>query len=317
MIRVTDLTKYYQSFCAVDGISFEINTGEIVGLLGPNGAGKSTTLRMLTGYLAPTAGEIEVKGMSIYTDPLQIKQSLGYLPESSPLYKDMLTYDYLRFSAKIKGLNGGDVKTRIKELCDLCELHEVMYKPVGALSKGYRQRVGMAHAMMNNPDVLILDEPTSGLDPNQIIEIRDIIRRIGREKTIILSTHILSEAEAVCDRVIIINRGKIAADDSLKNLQREALNSRVIQLEMQNITEAEAYKLLDGMADLCAAEFETAPSGTLLAKLKPATDEDIRPQIYARLKDSPAVLLEMRQKMNSLENIFIDLTREAQNDANL
>lgn len=318
MIRVTNLTKYYQDFCAVDHISFEIQAGEIVGLLGPNGAGKSTTLRMLTGYLPPSAGEITVKDYNIYTNPLQIKQSLGYLPESSPLYHDMLAYDYLKFSAGIKGLDKSRAEDRIKELCDLCELNTVMHKPVGALSKGYKQRVGMAHAMMNNPDVLILDEPTSGLDPNQIIEIRDIIRRIGQEKTIILSTHILSEAEAVCDRVIIINNGTIAADNSIENLKIQALNSKIIHVALTGLRQPQAAELFRRVPGLDSVAFATDENQVLLARIKLNTADDQRPLVYELIKESGAGLLEFRQESKSLENIFIELTRgENNNDPNL
>lgn len=317
MIRVTDLTKYYQDFCAVDHISFEIAAGEIVGLLGPNGAGKSTTLRMLTGYLPPSSGEITVKDYSIYTNPLKIKQSLGYLPESSPIYYDMVTYDYLMFSAGIKGLDKALAKKRIAYLCDICELNAVMHKPVGQLSKGYKQRVGMAHAMMNNPDVLILDEPTSGLDPNQIIEIRDIIRRIGQEKTIILSTHILSEAEAVCDRVIIINNGKIAADDSVENLNIQALNSKVIHVALTGVAEPRAAEIFRNVPGLDTISFATDEDKTLFARLKFNSAEDQRPVVYDLIKNSGAGLLEFRQEVKSLENIFIELTRGENHGSNL
>lgn len=317
MIRVTNLTKYYQDFCAVDHISFKIKSGEIVGLLGPNGAGKSTTLRMLTGYLAPSSGEIMVKGLSIYTNPLKIKQKLGYLPESAPLYYDMLTYDYLMFSASLKGLTKAKAQKRIGDLCDLCELNTVIYKPVGQLSKGYKQRVGMAHAMMSNPDVLILDEPTSGLDPNQIIEIRDIIRRIGQEKTIILSTHILSEAEAVCNRVIIINNGKIAADNSVENLKAQALNEKAIHATLTGITEDRAAEIFRDIPGIDSIAFTTDEDKTLFIRLKLSSPDDQRSVVYDRIKNSGAGLLEFRQEVKSLESIFIELTRGENHGANL
>ena len=219
MIQVENLTKYYDDVRAVDQINFDIQKGEITGLLGPNGAGKTTTLRMLTGFLRPTSGSIQVKDYSIETQALEIKKILGYLPESAPLYHDMLVYDYLNYVANIRQIPATDKLSRIRELADLCGLNEVMHKPIAELSKGYKQRVGLAHAMMDDPEILILDEPTSGLDPNQIVEIRDIIRRIGKEKTVILSTHILSEAEATCDRVIIIDKGSIVADDTVDGLR--------------------------------------------------------------------------------------------------
>lgn len=310
MISVTELTKYYQDFCAVDNISFEINPGEIVGLLGPNGAGKSTTLRMLTGYLPPTSGQIKVKDFNIYDNPLQIKQSLGYLPESSPLYDDMLTYDYLKFCASIKGMDKTTTASRITHLCDICELNAVMHKPFSTLSKGYKQRVGMAHAMMSNPDVLILDEPTSGLDPNQIIEIRSIIKRIGQEKTIILSTHILSEAETVCDRVIIINHGKIAADDTVANLTSQALNTHIIHLVLKDADEAKISEMFKDLPGLDTVTFAVEDDGVLAARLLLKTTEDQRARVYGIVKNSDVTMLELRQEIRSLENIFIELTRE-------
>ena len=199
MIDVENLTKYFDDFCAVDRINLNIQKGEILGLLGPNGAGKTTTLRMLTGYLRPSSGDIRVKEYSIKENPLEIRTILGYLPESAPLYQDMLVYDYLDYVADIRNLPKDKKLQRIRRLADLCGINEVMHRAIIHLSKGYKQRVGLAHAMMNDPEILIFDEPTSGLDPNQIVEIRDIIREIGKAKTIVLSSHILSEVEATCD----------------------------------------------------------------------------------------------------------------------
>ena len=228
MIQVKNLTKYYSDLCAVDQISLDIQQREILGLLGPNGAGKTTTLRMLTGFLQPTSGSIHVKDYSIDEHPLEIKKILGYLPESAPLYHDMLVYDYLNYVADIRGIDKDRKMKRIRKLADLCGINEVMHQPIDVLSKGYKQRVGLAHAMMNDPEILVLDEPTSGLDPNQIVEIRQIIKQIGKEKTIILSTHILSEAEATCDRVVIINRGKIVADGSTESLKQSGIDKKYI-----------------------------------------------------------------------------------------
>ena len=218
MIKVKDLTKYYGDLCAVDHVSFEINKGEILGLLGPNGAGKTTIYRILTGYLHPTAGTIEVKNYNIRDHMLEIKQCIGYLPEAAPIYHDMLVYDYLDYVAEIRGVEKSKKMDHLHNLADLCSLNEVMHYTIDELSKGYRQRVGIAHALMGDPEILVLDEPTAGLDPNQIADTREIIRRIGKEKTIVFSTHILSEAEATCDRVIIIDYGKIVADDTVDGL---------------------------------------------------------------------------------------------------
>jgi ABC-2 type transport system ATP-binding protein len=214
MIKFENLTKYYGHFCAVDHISFEVRKGEILGFLGPNGAGKTTTYRILTGYLQATSGSIKVKDYNIHEHQLEIKRLIGYLPESAPIYHDMLVYDYLNYIADIRGVAQDKKLPHIKELADLCSLNEVMHKAVNELSKGYRQRVGIAQALMGDPEILVLDEPTVGLDPNQIVETREIIKRIGKEKTIIFSTHILSEALATCNRIIIINNGKLAADHS-------------------------------------------------------------------------------------------------------
>ncbi|MFC2160608.1 ABC transporter ATP-binding protein [Acidobacteriota bacterium] len=222
MIKIEKLTKYYGELKAVDSVSFDIQKGEILGLLGPNGAGKTTIYRILTGYLSPTSGSIKVKDFNIQNDLIEIKKLIGYLPEAAPIYQDMLVFDYLNYVADIRGVDKEKKLAHLRELADLCSLNEVMHFSINELSKGYRQRVGIAHALMGDPEILVLDEPTSGLDPNQIVETRDIIRRIGKEKTIVFSTHILSEAEATCDRIVVINRGKKVADDTVDNL-RESL----------------------------------------------------------------------------------------------
>jgi ABC-2 type transport system ATP-binding protein len=234
MIHVENLSKYYGDVRAVDQVNFEIQKGEVLGLLGPNGAGKTTTLRMLTGFIRPTSGRIRVKDYDLDQNPLEVKKVMGYLPESAPLYRDMLTYDYLKYIADIRGLESEKKFLRLRHLADVCGLKEVMHKPIGELSKGFRQRVGLAQAMMSDPEILILDEPTSGLDPNQIIEIRDIIRKIGIEKTVILSTHILSEAEATCDRIVIIKEGKIVADDNTRHLTQSGNGESFITIALKN-----------------------------------------------------------------------------------
>ena len=221
MIKIDNLTKYYGDLCAVDHVNFEVNKGEVLGLLGPNGAGKTTIYRILTGYLSPTSGNILVKDFNLKENQLEIKKLIGYLPEAAPIYHEMLVFDYLDFVADIRGVEKNKKLSRLRDLADLCSLNEVMHMTIAELSKGYRQRVGIAHALMGDPEILILDEPTSGLDPNQIVETREIIRRIGKEKTIVFSTHILSEAEATCDRVVIINQGRIVADDTVGELRKE------------------------------------------------------------------------------------------------
>ncbi len=216
MITVRGITKRFGDITAVNNISFSIREGEITGLLGPNGAGKTTTLRMLTCYLKPDSGTISIGKYSVEDSPVEVRKTIGYLPESAPVYNDMLVYDYLAYIAEVRGM---DAPGRIAEIGGLCGINDVMHMMIGELSKGYRQRVGLAQSMIHDPDILILDEPTSGLDPNQIIEIRNLIREIGKRKTIILSTHILPEVEATCDRVIIIDRGSIVADDRTESLQ--------------------------------------------------------------------------------------------------
>ena len=235
MIKFENVTKYYGDFCAVDNISFEVKKGEILGFLGPNGAGKTTTYRILTGYLQATSGNIYVKDFNIHEHQLEIKKLIGYLPESAPIYHEMLVYDYLNYIADIRGVSKEKKLSHIRELADLCSLNEVMHKSINQLSKGYRQRVGIAHALMGNPEILVLDEPTSGLDPNQIVETRDIIKRIGKEKTIIFSTHTLSEAEATCDRVVIIDKGKLLADYTIDQL-RELTKTESFESIFRRIT---------------------------------------------------------------------------------
>ena len=311
MIEVTNLTKYYHTLCAVDQINFDIQKGEILGLLGPNGAGKTTTLRMLTGYLQPSSGNIQVKGLSVDTHILEIKKMLGYLPESAPLYHDMLVYDYLNYVAAIREIKGDQKLARIRHLADLCGINEVMHQPIGELSKGYKQRVGLAHAMMNDPEVLVLDEPTSGLDPNQIVEIRKIIKEIGKEKTIILSTHILSEAEATCDRIVIISQGKIVADGSSESLKRSAGGKNIMYLSLQN---ADFVPLQESLADINGIENVSRISETdsiLSVRLAYESKDDLRPYVYRKIKETDWVLLDFHQETRSLENIFRELTRES------
>ena len=310
MIQVENLTKYYHDFCAVDQISIEIQKGEILGLLGPNGAGKTTTLRMLTGFLQPTAGSIHVKDYSIDEHPLKIKKILGYLPESAPLYHDMLVYDYLNYVADVRQIGKDHKPVRIRELGDLCGINNVMHQPIGELSKGYKQRVRPAHAMMNDPEILILDEPTSGLDPNQIVEIRQIIKQIGKEKTIILSTHILSEAEATCDRIVIINRGKIVADGSTESLKESAGNKKYLQLCLQGAdfkSVDTALAPIDGITRIQRIE---ESDNELNVRIDCLASADPRADIYQTVKQADWIMLEFHQESQTLETIFRELTLE-------
>ncbi|MEE9611233.1 MAG: ATP-binding cassette domain-containing protein [Desulfatiglandales bacterium] len=310
MIHAESLTKYYNDLCAVDQIDFDIQKGEILGLLGPNGAGKTTTLRMLTGFLRPTSGTIRIKDYAIDEHPLEIKKLMGYLPESAPLYHDMLAYDYLDYVANIREIDRKQKLSRIRHVVDLCDLSSIMHKPIGELSRGFKQRVGLAHAMMNDPEILILDEPTSGLDPNQIVEIRDIIRRIGKEKTIILSTHILSEAEATCDRVVIINKGKIVADDSTESLTKFASGEYLINISLQN-TDLKSVErelgAINGIEQIVQADEE---EGILRVSITCRSSDDLREDIYGKIKQTDWILLEFHKETKTLENIFRELTKE-------
>jgi ABC-2 type transport system ATP-binding protein len=312
MIHVKNLSKYYNDFCAVDQINLDIAKGEIIGLLGPNGAGKTTTLRMLTGYFAPTAGDIKINELSIQEQALAIKQMIGYLPESAPLYKGMLVYDYLDHIAQIRGLKGGAKSQRLAALANMCGLRSIMHKTIETLSKGLKQRVGLAHAMMSDPEILILDEPTSGLDPNQIVEIREIIRKIGQEKTVILSTHILSEAEATCDRIVIINKGRIIADGSTQEIkQRNGDGSSHVRIELEQADFDGVREQLEAIDAVRQVERISDPdAGTLKIKVACHHGHDPRAQIYRAVKSTDWVLIEMRREAKTLETIFRELTME-------
>lgn len=311
MIHIEGLTKYYNDFCAVDHISLDIRKGEIIGLLGPNGAGKTTTLRMLTGYFQPSSGSIRVKDFLVSENPLEVKKCIGYLPESAPLYHNMIVYDYLAYVADVWGFAEEGRISRIRKLSDLCGLQDIMHKTIGELSKGLKQRVGIAHAMMSDPEILILDEPTSGLDPNQIVEIRKIIKEIGKEKTIILSTHILSEAEATCDRIIIINKGKIVADGSTETIKRSQDTGNTINLSLKHgvfDTVDEKIKNIQGVKDV-----KRKPSDSediLNIAVSCSNNMDLREDVYNVIKNNPWIILEFYQESTSLENIFRNLTME-------
>ena len=310
MIQVENLTKFYHDLCAVDQINIEIQKGEILGLLGPNGAGKTTTLRMLTGFLQPSAGSIQVKEFNIDENPLEIKKIMGYLPESAPLYHDMLVFDYLNYVADVRQIGKDRKLDRIRELGDLCGINNVMHQPIGELSKGYKQRVGLAHAMMNDPEILILDEPTSGLDPNQIVEIRQIIKQIGKEKTIILSTHILTEAEATCDRIVIINRGKIVADGSSDSLKESAGNKKFIQLKLQRADFKSVDATLAPIDGITGVQRIVETDDELELRINCAATSDPRAEIYEKIKQTDWIMLGFHQESQTLETIFRELTLE-------
>ncbi len=310
MIQIDKLTKYYGDTCAVEQISFEIKKGEILGLLGPNGAGKTTTMRVLTCFLKPTSGDIKVKDFYIREHPVEIKALIGYLPESAPLYPDMLVYDYLVFVADVRQIEKAEQDLRIKSLAEMCGINEVMHRPISELSKGYKQRVGLAHAMMNDPEILVLDEPTSGLDPNQIVEIRDIIKRIGREKTVILSTHILSEAEATCDRIVIINKGRIVADGTTAELKREAGSDYILQISLQCSEFDDIKRNLQTVPEINDVILINSKDGIIDFHIACSGKKDVRPDVYEIIKNNNWLLLEFYRERRTLETIFRELTRE-------
>jgi ABC-2 type transport system ATP-binding protein len=311
MIHIEKLTKYYDDLCAVDHIDLTVNRGEILGLLGPNGAGKTSTLRMLTGYFRPSSGTIRVKDFTVHQHPKQIKNLMGYLPESAPLYHGMLVYDYLAYVADIRGLSRTEKEHRLRRLAELCGLGHIMHRTIHDLSKGLKQRVGLAHAMMSDPEILVLDEPTSGLDPNQIVEIRDIIREIGKEKTVILSTHILPEAEATCDRVVIINRGRIVADGSTEALKQSTGAGGALFVSLKNTTVEAAQRLLSEVDGVLSVQpQENAADNAPALKLTCAGETDPREAVYNAIKQTDWLLMEFRRETRSLETIFRELTKE-------
>jgi ABC-2 type transport system ATP-binding protein len=308
MINIENLVKDFGETRALNGINVEIPRGQVIGLLGPNGAGKSTTLRILTGYLKPSSGSIRVKGLDVTEHSTAVKKMIGYLPESAPLYSEMLVYDYLSYIADLRGIKQPRKDKRIKELSALCGISTVMHRPVRNLSKGFKQRVGLAQALMDDPEILVLDEPTSGLDPNQIVEIRSIIREIGKEKTVIFSTHILSEAEAACSRVVIINKGTVAADGSTDMLKNAAKSGQSLELLISGADETDlnnSFKALEGVSIIDMHKHDDG------IKLNLSCGSDMRKGIYMMLKQTDWVLLEMIQQKQTLENIFREITKEA------
>jgi len=310
MIRIVNLTKYYNSTCALDHINLDIKKGEILGLLGPNGAGKTTCLRILTCYMQPTEGTVQIKGYNIFDHPLEIKRMIGYLPESAPIYKHMLVYEYLQYVADVREISKNRQQRRIRELADLCGLNEVMHKTVDELSKGYKQRVGLAHAMISDPEILVLDEPTSGLDPNQRVEVREIIKEIGKEKTIIISTHILPEVESTCKRIVIINHGKIIVDDYLEKLKESVSNEFTISLFLQQAQYNSVKSVLSQIEGISNVKKIREENSTLHLALECRTSKDLRPLVYSKIKTNNWNIIEFYQEKSTLETIFRKHTRE-------
>lgn len=307
-IEVDKLTKHYGTVRAVDGISFQVNESEVVGFLGPNGAGKSTTMKILTGYIGPTSGRARVASVDVLEKPLQARRHIGYLPEQNPLYDDMTVMEYLGFIAAIREVPAAKRQARIREIALLCGLADVIGKLIGEMSKGYRQRVGLAQAMIHDPDILMMDEPTSGLDPNQIVEIRSLIKEIGQRKTVILSTHILPEVQATCGRAIIIHDGKIVADGSLDELQRREQGNHY-RLVIEGPTAGEATEQVQRVQGVSEARV-VSQNGTLEIDISGSVDTDLRRAFFRLAVDRGWTLLEMRRDIATLEDVFRKLTRE-------
>ena len=310
-IAVRSLTKLYGEQKAVDDISFDVKTGEILGFLGPNGAGKTTTMKIITCYMPPTSGRVEVDGLDNAEHSLEVRKKIGYLPEMNPLYMDMNVVDYLEYSAQLHGLRGGNLQHRLKEMVHTCGLEEVRHKDIGELSKGYRQRVGLAQAMTHDPEVLILDEPTSGLDPNQIVEIRNLIKQLGRAKTVVLSTHILSEVQATCDRVLIINEGRIVADGSPEQLQQEFQGAESLTLELKAAVSNPFEQISSKIRTLGSVTgIELLSAKDSLSKFTVHVEKgiDIRESLFRMAVAEGWVILELHRKTTSLEEVFHRLT---------
>jgi len=299
-VKVRHLVKQYGAQRAVDDLSFEAHKGEVLGFLGPNGAGKSTTMKIITGYLPQTEGTVEVCGFDVNDKSMEARARVGYLPELNPLYRDMYVREYLEFTGRVH--HTPNLNKRIDTMIERTGLGSHRHKHVGALSKGYRQRVGLAQAMLHDPEVLILDEPTSGLDPNQIVEIRALIQELGREKTVILSTHILREVEAVCDRAIIIHKGKLVADSPIGELQQRFSAQHRVTVAFDRPVKVEALRAIPGVASVEGAGAQrwllTAPLNT-----------DVRPAVFAFAVAQQAVLLELHQEAYSMEDVFQQLTK--------
>jgi ABC-2 type transport system ATP-binding protein len=310
MIKVESLTKRYARHVAVNDISFQVEKGQIVGFLGPNGAGKTTTMRVLTCFLPPTDGRVEVAGFDVMKQPLEVKRRIGYLPETPPLYPEMEVVEYLTFVGRLKGIPGGDVPKRVDEATEKCALGDVRTKLISKLSKGYRQRVGLAQAIIHNPDVLILDEPTSGLDPKQIIETRDLIKKLSGEHTIILSTHILSEVEHSCQKVIIISQGKLVATDSVSNLTSRLRGAEAVAVEIEadGISGDSARQKLEQVPGVSRVILKDSKGSRCTFEVESLQGRSVRADLARAIVGAGWNLNELRAVGLSLEEIFLQLT---------
>lgn len=301
-VIISNLTKIYGEQRAVDGISFEVKKGEILGFLGPNGAGKSTTMKIATCFIPPTSGTILVEGFDVVASPVEVRRNIGYLPEHNPLYLDMYVHEYLEFIGSLHQFRGSFLKQRVNEMVSLVGLSREQNKKIGALSKGYRQRIGLAQALIHDPAVLFLDEPTTGLDPNQIVEIRNVIKTISLNKTVIFSTHIMQEVQALCDRVVIINLGQIVADNSVEDLKNTHKKDLTIIVEFDREVDMELLKSVDGVYSVSKL---TDNNYKFICG-----EKDVRPEIFRIASENNWTLVGLRQEENSLESIFQQLTKK-------
>ncbi len=302
-VEVRDLVKVFDKQVAVDRISFEARPGDIMGFLGPNGAGKSTTMKIITGYLPPTSGEVKVCGLDVQTHPLEVKKKIGYLPENNPLYPDMYVHEFLRFSGSMYISSKKKLKAAVKEMIGICGLTPEQNKKIGALSKGYRQRVGLAQALLHDPPVLILDEPTTGLDPNQIVEIRELITKVSREKTVIFSTHIMQEVQALCNKVVIINKGRVVANDMPEKLQVSETEEIKIIVEFKEKASVSSLKKINGVTGVKKIkDFEY-----LITSNK---EVDVRPELFMFATGNGLTLIRLNQLDSSMEDVFRQLTKK-------
>ena len=296
-VKVSSITKIYGKQKALDNVSFEVASGNVVGFLGPNGAGKSTMMKIITCFLPQTSGNAEVVGYDVNENPVEVRKNVGYLPEHNPLYLDMYVKEYLHFAGGIYHVKNLD--SQVREMVNMTGLRAEQNKKIGALSKGFRQRVGLAQALIHNPKVLVMDEPTSGLDPNQLSEIRALIKNIGKEKTVILSTHIMQEVEAICDRVIIINKGKIVADDNTKILRQQTNHSISVIIEFDKPAEMNLLKSISGVSSLDKLD---------VTRYRLVSENDIRPQLFNLAVEHQMTIVALQKEERSLENIFHELT---------
>lgn len=308
-IIVKELSHFYGVQKALDHLTFKVRTGEILGFLGPNGAGKTTTMKAITGFLTPSEGDILIDGVSVFKNPERTKQTIGYLPENNPLYGDMPVIDYLIFAGKLQGLDGRKLRERVREMIRICGIDSEKHKKIGELSKGFRQRVGLAQALVHDPQVLILDEPTTGLDPNQIIEIRELIRQIGKEKTVLLSSHILAEVEATCDRVLIINKGQLVADGTPEELRQQARGNEILHVSIEGESDDnKVFKALQELPQVAVVDFRNDKKNGFEVQSK--AGESSTKDIFDLCVKNGWYLTELTPFEKNLEDIFREVTTE-------